>query len=325
MAAWLLRRWYSPYPVWFLIPLAWLFWLLSMLRRALLRPASLPVPVIVVGNITVGGTGKTPFVLWLVDELKRRGRKPGIITRGYGGDARTPQHVLPDGDPRRVGDEAVLLARRSGVPVVAGRDRVAAARTLLGSGKVDVIVSDDGLQHYRLPRRHEFVLLDGSRGLGNGWLIPAGPLRETEARLSGVQVVIKRVPGGDFTWPDALRMSLKTDAAVSLGTGERRPLGAFAGQRVHAVAGIGNPQQFFATLEAAGLKVDGRALPDHAVLGMTELSFRDDAPVFMTEKDAVKCAGLALSRHWYVHAEAAISPEDVARIMDGVTRALDIR
>ncbi|HEY1991289.1 MAG TPA: tetraacyldisaccharide 4'-kinase, partial [Gammaproteobacteria bacterium] len=224
MSAWLLRRWYSPHPVWFLIPLAWVFWLLSNLRRMLLRPASLPVPLIVVGNITVGGTGKTPFVLWLADELKRRGRKPGIVTRGYCGDAATAEYVQPDSDPKRVGDETVLLARRSGVPVVAGRDRVAAAELLLQTAQVDVILSDDGLQHYRLPRCHEIVLLDGSRGLGNGWLLPAGPLRETEARLGGVQVVIKQVPGGAFTWPDAARMSLKTDTVVSLQDGARRPL-----------------------------------------------------------------------------------------------------
>lgn len=322
MSAWLLRRWYSPHPVWFLIPLAWVFWLLSGLRRAFLRPASLAIPVVVVGNITVGGTGKTPFVIWLAAELQRRGRKPGIVTRGYGGDASTPQHVQADSDPKRVGDEAVLLARRSGVPVVAGRDRVAAAGLLAQSGEVDVVLSDDGLQHYRLPRCHEFVLLDGSRGLGNGWLLPAGPLRETEARLNGAQVIIKQVPGSHFSWPDALCMGLKTDTAVSLQGGERRPLASFAGQAVHAVAAIGNPEQFFATLEAAGLKVDRRPLPDHAALSPADISFDDESPVFMTEKDAVKCVGLDLRRHWYVDAAAAIADADAARIMQDVERAI---
>ena len=330
MSAWLLRRWYSPYPVWFLIPLAWIFWLLAGLRRAayglgILKTASLSAPVIMVGNITVGGTGKTPFVIWLAGELKRRGRKPGIVTRGYGGESTSPRRVQADSDPRKVGDEAVLLARRAGVPVVAGRDRVAAAELLLQSGQVDVILSDDGLQHYRLPRRHEFVLLDGARGLGNGWLLPAGPLRETEDRLGTAQVIIKRVPGGTFTWPDALRMGLRADTAVSLQDGARRPLRDFAGQSVHAVAAIGNPQQFFDTLETAGLKVDGRALPDHATLGPAEVSFSDASMVFMTEKDAVKCTGLDLPRHWYVEAAVDIAPADADRIMQTVERALGAR
>ena len=322
MSTWLLRRWYSPHPVWFLIPLAWVFWLLSGLRRALLKPGVLPVPVVVVGNITVGGTGKTPFILWLAAELARRGHKPGIVTRGYGGEPAPPHRVQPDSDARRTGDEAVLLARRSGLPVVAGRDRLAAAQLLLRTSQVDVILSDDGLQHYRLPRRHEIVLIDAGRGLGNGWLLPAGPLRESEARLDGMQVVIKQVPGGSFTWPDAARMSLATDTVVSLQTGERRPLTGFAGQPVHAVAAIGDPQHFFAALVAAGLRVDGRPLPDHAVPTASDLSCGDDSPVFMTEKDAVKCSGLTLPRHWYVEAEAVIAPADAAKIMAGVERAL---
>jgi len=327
MSAWLLRRWYSPYPVWFLIPLAWLFWLLSGLRRAAYAldafpTAKLPVPVVVVGNITVGGTGKTPFVIWLAQELHKRGRKPGIVTRGYGGASTMPQLVKADGDPKQVGDEALLLARHSEAPVVVGRDRVAAAELLLRSCAVDVILSDDGLQHHRLPRCHEIVLLDGSRGLGNGWLLPVGPLRETESRLSHVQVIIKQVPGGSFTWPDALRMRLNVDTAVSLKGGERRPLNRFAGQSVHAVAAIGNPQQFFATLEARGLKVDGRALPDHAGLSVADLNFGDALPVFMTEKDAVKCSGLDLSQHWYVEAAAGFEAADAARVLEGVERAL---
>ena len=319
MSAWLLRRWYSPHPVWFLIPLAWLFWLLSGLRKTayalgIFSTAKLPVPVIVVGNITVGGTGKTPFVIWLAQELVKRGRKPGIVTRGYGGDSTQPRAAQADSDPKQVGDEALLLVRHSGAPVVVGRDRVGAAEFLLKSGSVDVILSDDGLQHHRLPRCHEIVLLDGSRGLGNGWLLPVGPMRETEARLSHVQVVIKQVPGGRFTWPDALRMRLKADTAVSLQAGERRPLSSFTGQAVHAVAAIGNPQQFFATLASQSLKVDGRALPDHAGLSAADLSFDDALPVFMTEKDAVKCAGLDLPRHWYVEASAVFEAADAAQI-----------
>jgi len=327
MSAWLLRRWYSPHPVWFLIPLAWLFWLLSSLRRSayalgIAQVATLPVPVVVVGNITVGGTGKTPFVIWLAQELRKRGHRPGIVTRGYGGDADTPRRAESDSDPGLVGDEALLLARHSGAPVAVGRDRVAAAKLL--PPDVDLVLSDDGLQHYRLARQHEIVLLDGSRGLGNGWLLPAGPLRETEARLEGPQVVIKGMPDGGFTWPDAARMRLKTDTAVNLKDGKRRSLNSFSTQRVHAIAAIGNPRQFFATLEAAGLHVDGRALPDHAIPGVADLEFPDDLPVFMTEKDAVKCKDSALSRHWYLEAAAEFDAADAALILDGVERALTL-
>ncbi|HEX4299401.1 MAG TPA: tetraacyldisaccharide 4'-kinase [Gammaproteobacteria bacterium] len=325
MSAWLLRRWYSPHPVWFLIPLAWLFWFLSSLRRSayllgIAPVVTLPVPVIVVGNITVGGTGKTPFVIWLAQELRKRGHRPGIITRGYGGSADSPRRAESDTDPGQVGDEALLLARHSGAPVAVGGDRVAAAGLL--PQDVDVILSDDGLQHYRLARQHEIVLLDGSRGLGNGWLLPVGPLRETETRLAGPQVIIKVTPGGNFIWPGAARMRLKAETAVNLKDGKRRPLSSFSAQRVHAIAAIGNPQQFFATLEAAGLHVDGRALHDHAVPGAADLEFGDDLPVFMTEKDAVKCVGSALGRHWYLEAAAEFDTADAARILDGVERAL---
>ena len=325
MSTWLLRRWYSPHPVWFLIPLAWVFWLLSSLRRSayalsIAPKVTLQAPVVVVGNITVGGTGKTPFVIWLAQELRKRGHRPGIVTRGYRGKADAPRRAESDSDPTLVGDEALLLARHSGAPVAVGSDRVAAAKLL--PQDVDVILSDDGLQHYRLARQHEIVLLDGSRGLGNGWLLPAGPLREVESRLMGPQVVIKMTPGGGFTWPDAVRMRLKSDTVVNLKDGKRRLLSSFSAQRVHAIAAIGNPQQFFATLEAAGLHVDGRALPDHATPGRGDLEFADDLPVFMTEKDAVKCVELALNRHWYLEAAAEFDPDDAAQILDGVERAL---
>lgn len=323
------RAWYSSQPIWFFIPLAWLFWLLSSLRRfayelGILRTAKLPVPVVVAGNITVGGTGKTPFIVWLAQELQRQGLKPGIVTRGYGGSATGSRLATPDSDPAVVGDEALLLARRSAVPVAVGRDRAAAAELLIARYPLDVILSDDGLQHYRLPRCHEIVLLDGERGLGNGWLLPAGPLRETEARLGQAQqLVIKQVPGGTFVCPAALHMALRTDTAVSLLSGERRPVSAFAGQEVHALAGIGNPQQFFATLQQAGLKViESRPLPDHARPTAADLTFNDPRPVFMTEKDAVKCARLALGRHWYLEAAADFDAADAQRIVEGVERAL---
>lgn len=325
---WVLRAWYSPSPVWFFIPLAWAFWVISGLRRwayvaGLLRVAKLPVPVIVVGNITVGGTGKTPFVIWLAQQLKRRGLRPGIVTRGHGGNSRIARAVAADSDPKEVGDEALLLARHSGVPVAAGRDRLGAANLLLQAHSLDVLLSDDGLQHYRLPRCHEIVLLDGGRGLGNGWLLPAGPLRETDSRLNEVsQVIIKQVPGGVFSWPEALRMRLKAETAVPLTGGERRPLSAFHGEKVHAVAGIGNPQQFFATLAAAGLNVDGHPLADHAWPAPSDLTFDDSRPVFMTEKDAVKCRHMELPHHWYVEAAVEFDAADAAGILTAVQRAM---
>lgn len=326
-----MRAWYSPRPIWFFVPLAWLFWLLTGLRRlaygaGMLRRASLPAPVVVVGNVSVGGTGKTPFVIWLAAALTQRGHKAGIISRGYGGQASLPVLVTPDSDPAVVGDEAVLLARRTGLPVAVCRDRTAAALLLCSRYPVDVLLSDDGLQHYRLPRALEIVLLDGDRGLGNGWLLPAGPLRETEHRLDEADLtVIKRSAAGKFTWPGAIYMPLKADTAVSLSDGRRTPLAKFAGQPVHALAGIGNPEQFFAVLTAAGMQVDGRALADHANFMPADLQFSDDKPVFMTEKDAVKCRSMVLPRHWYVEASAQFTESDQALILERVERLLAAR
>lgn len=318
---WLQRSWYGPRPIWFFIPLSWLFAFLSALRRACFRigifyTASLPVPVIVVGNISVGGTGKTPFIVWLAEQLRQQGCRPGIVTRGYGGSSRYVRLVTPDSDANELGDEAVLLARRSGVPVAAGRDRATAAQMLLSRYSLDVLLSDDGLQHYALPRVFEFILLDGGRGLGNRWLLPAGPLREAPERLQRAgMVVIKDVVGGTLDLPGAAHMRLDTGTAVSLADGSRKPLSAFAGQAVHALAGIADPEQFFAALRTAGMSVEGRALPDHARFGSLDLEFPGHNPVFMTEKDAVKCRGMRLSRHWYVEASAQFDAAAAAEIV----------
>lgn len=332
LSGWLLRAWYSPRPVWFFIPFAWFFWLLSGLRRAaytvgLARVATVPAAVIVVGNISVGGTGKTPFVIWLAGELTRMGYKVGIVSRGYGGAKRNEALLAtPDSDPEVVGDEAVLLARRTRLPVAVCRERAAAANLLCSRYPMDVILSDDGLQHHRLPRDMEIVLLDGERGLGNGWLLPAGPLRETEQRLSEADLtVIKRGTSTRFTWSGATFMQLTVTTAVSFSDGRRAPLAEFAGQAVHALAGIGNPQQFFDVLKAAGLQVEGRALQDHARLIPGDMQFPDDRPVFMTEKDAVKCRSMALTRHWYVEATADFSAADRALILERVETAIKAR
>jgi tetraacyldisaccharide 4'-kinase len=329
VSGWLQRRWYSLYPVWLLIPLTWMFVPLAALRReayrlGLFKSASLPAPVLVAGNITVGGTGKTPFVLWLAQVLTQRGYHPGIITRGYGGKrGGRPQLVSGDGDPFEMGDEAVLLARRSGVPVAAGADRVAAARLLLDSFPVDVIISDDGLQHYRLRRQLEIVLLDAERGLGNGWRLPAGPLRESRRRLHDVDlVVLKQSDGAKFAWPEAVDMRLSAGEAVNLASGARQPLPQFAGRTVHALAGIGHPEQFFRMLRDAGLRVISHPMPDHAKLLVADVQFGDALPVFMTEKDAVKCRHMELPELWCVPATAQFAAADEARILDLIQAAL---
>ncbi|HEV2213602.1 MAG TPA: tetraacyldisaccharide 4'-kinase [Gammaproteobacteria bacterium] len=329
LSGWLLRRWYSSRPVWLLIPLAAVFGALAALRRfayrsTLLGTASLPVPVLVVGNITVGGTGKTPFVLWLAEALLEQGRRPGIVTRGYGGQAqRWPQVVDAGSEASVVGDEAVLLASRSGLPVAAGPDRVAAARLLLEKHSADIIISDDGLQHYRLARVLEIALLDAERGLGNGWLLPAGPLREPSGRLNSVDIVVlKQSADAAFSWPRAVGMKLALEEAVNLADGRRLPLKQFAGTRVHALAAIGHPQQFFAGLRGAGIEVLPHALPDHALPSRLDLQPGDGLPVFMTEKDAVKCRHTGLKDLWYVPARAVIAEADRARVLEAVQGAL---
>jgi len=328
--AWLLRRWYGDRSIGWFIPLAGLFAAITAVRRWCYQLGILPVvelaaPVIVVGNITVGGTGKTPFVIWLTKALQRQGYRPGIITRGYGGrSAHWPLLVTPQTDPFMAGDEAILLATQTQVPVCAGPDRVQAAQHLLRQTNVNVILSDDGLQHYRLGRDLSVIMLDGRRNLGNGWRLPAGPLRESAARLDEVDLVIcKMETATDSVWPaGALAMHLSLQDAVSIPDGMRRSLSGFAGRPVHALAGIGHPQQFFDALGRYGLLVDGRPLPDHAELSQADLTFGNDMPVLMTEKDAIKCRGLHLPHHWYVPATAEFAQQDAARVLDKVRQEL---
>lgn len=290
----------------FLLPVSWLFCLLAIVRRqayriGLRKVYDLPVPVIIVGNISVGGTGKTPLVMWLVTRLKAEGYQPGIISRGYGGAARHwPQQVRPDSDPHMVGDEAVLLARHCLCPMSVGPDRVAAAQALLDYTDCDIVVSDDGLQHYALGRDVEISVIDGVRRFGNGYCLPAGPLREPISRLNSVDMVVcNGVPG-----PKEYQMSLHAGSVCRLDDAlMRRPLESFAGQRVHAVAGIGNPQRFFHQLEERGLDVIEHSFPDHYSFSQADLDFDDELPVLMTEKDAVKCRAFAKPYHWCVPVE----------------------
>ncbi len=330
LRAWLLRRWYDGGPVWFFIPLTALFIGLTAIRRwcyrrGIFTAVTLPAPVIVVGNITVGGTGKTPFVVWLAQVLQAQGYQPGIIARGYAGKSEHwPLLVTSATDPMLAGDEAVLLARRTHLPVMVGPDRVNAARCMLEKFPVNVIISDDGLQHYRMARLIDIIMLDGKRGFGNLWRLPAGPLRESTGRLNEADFVVCKTDSAAMASMPAgtAVMRLSLGSAIRLGDGRSVPLAEFSGRQVHAVAGIGHPQQFFEALGKYGLRVDGRALPDHAELSEADLTFDDEAPVLMTEKDAIKCCGLRLPRHWYVPASVEFTEEDAARILKSMLQQL---
>lgn len=281
-------------------PLSRLFGAVLALRRLLYRhgwltSVRLPVPIIIVGNVFVGGTGKTPLVIWLVDALRRAGRTPGVISRGYGASADVPRLVSPEATPQQVGDEPLLIARRAQCPVMVGRDRVAVAQALLAAHpELDCIVSDDGLQHYRLARDVEIVLFDG-RGAGNGWLLPAGPLREPATRRRDF-TVINAEQGADAPAgmpADAYRMHLGGAIAQRLcDPAQQLPLREMGGTRknIVAAAGIGNPARFFTTLRQAGLAFAELPLPDHYDFSLNPFADIGADIILITEKDAVKCA-----------------------------------
>lgn len=301
-----------------LAPLGWLFALGTVLRRGAYRAGmrrswQVGCPVVVIGNLSVGGTGKTPLVIAVAKLLSRHGLRVGVVCRGYRGTAsRWPRKVRPDSDPERVGDEAVLLARRTGGPVAAGPNRIAAARILVRRAKCDVILSDDGLQHLRLSRDVEIVVVDGERRHGNGLCMPAGPLREPLSRLASVDLVVVNGAGR----PGELEMRLEAGHAVSLADANlTRPLDSFQGSPVHAVCAIGHQERFFRSLEAFGLTVVRHPFPDHYAFSASEIDFADGAPVLMTEKDAVKCERFADDRHWYVPVEAVLSNDLEARLL----------
>jgi tetraacyldisaccharide 4''-kinase len=315
--------WYSLNPVaLLLLPLSWLFCTLVALRRMAYRhgwlPSErLPVPVVVVGNITVGGSGKTPLVIWLAQWLQRQGYRPGIISRGYGGlAAQWPQPVTADADPRLVGDEPVLIAQRSGCPMAVGPDRVAAGRLLLQQHDCNIIISDDGLQHYRLARDVEIAVVDGARRLGNGFCLPAGPLREAPARLGSIDLQVGNgaAEAGEFL------MTLQPQLAVQLHGGARQPLEQFRGRRVHAVAGIGNPVRFFQLLRDHGISVIEHPFPDHYRYSVADVQFGDGLPVLMTEKDGVKCRAYGDEHLWAVAVAAQLPDAFGTRLLSLLAR-----
>ena len=272
------------------------------------------LPVIVVGNLTVGGSGKTPLVLWIAQELRARGFLPAIVSRGYGGAAEAPREATIASDPAEVGDEPMLLARRSGCPVWVGPDRVEAiARLRAQHPDANVLVLDDGLQHYALARDIEIAVVDG-RGFGNGFLLPAGPLREPPRRLRSVSAVIAHEIDKSQLLPHAgakpvFAMHLEGDEAHrATDSRDRRSIRTFAGERVHAVAGIGDPARFFRYLQARGLQPIEHPFADHHPFAAADLEFGDALPVLMTEKDAVKCKRFAKPHHWVLPVSAAPEP-----------------
>jgi len=318
MYDWLHRVWYegaSSYRL--LLPLSGIYWLLITLRQFLYQIGVFGrhkaiVPVIVVGNITTGGTGKTPVTIWLAQELSARGFSPGIVSRGYGGSrSSTSMRVDSASDPAVVGDEPVLLARRTRCPVVVDANRARAAQMLVDDG-VNVIVADDGLQHYRLERTYEICVIDGTRCLGNRLLLPAGPLRETIGRLEEVDQVLinghRREECADVTAVEqnAIEFNLVANEVERLNGSLVRPIERFSGTTVHGVAAIGNPARFFDMLRAHGIQVIEHAFQDHAALNQRDLEFGDDFDVLMTEKDAVKLGHISSDKYWTVPVDMEI-------------------
>lgn len=299
------KKGFVAYTLW---PFSKLFCALVAIRRAYFRLRNriwprLKVPVVlVVGNITVGGTGKTPMVVWLANHLRSNGYKPGIISRGYGGTAKTwPQRVTSHSDAAEVGDEPVLIATRSGCPVYVAPKRNKAARALLKNHDVDVIITDDGLQHYKLQRDIEIAMIDSRRRFGNGFCLPAGPLREPVSRLKECDFVVVNgmAKQGEFA------MGLRGNVAVNVADSTvANTLDVFRHQQVHAVAGIGHPERFFDMLRVNGIEVIPHPFPDHHQFEAAELDFGDDLPIFMTEKDAVKCRNMNLDNAWMVPVSA---------------------
>lgn len=314
------RIWSGESPVWrLLLPLSWLYGLVSGLirlsyRLGLKKAWRAPVPVAVVGNLTAGGNGKTPVVIWLVEQLQQRGIRVGVVSRGYGGKAASyPLLLSNDTSTAEAGDEPVLIFQRTGAPVAVSPERREAVQALLHAHDLQLIITDDGLQHYKLARDKEIVVIDGERRFGNGWWLPAGPMRERASRLRSVDAII--VNGG-VAQAGEIPMQLRPGLAVNLRSGERRDVASF--ENVVAMAGIGNPPRFFATLESCGvLPVKTVALADHQALTQASVSalVNPQQTLLMTEKDAVKCRGFAESNWWYLPVDAIMTDERAQQLL----------
>lgn len=311
---WLLHQWYGRRNLvsYSLSPFAMAYASVVALRRWLFRVGvkksyRFPLPIIVVGNITVGGVGKTPLVVYIAQLLKKNGYRPGIVSRGYKGKATTwPCNVTASSDPLQVGDEAVMLAQQINCPLVVAPDRVAAVKQLLAQHPCDVVISDDGLQHYRLQRDIEIAVIDGERRLGNQFCLPAGPLRETAARLKQVDMVVCQ--GNAVNHEYQLQLVLQKIYQLTQPQKEIN-IELLKQQKVHAIAAIGHPQRFFNQLKKLGFDIIVHAFPDHYVFKREDIIFDDNAMVLMTAKDAVKCGQFADQRHYCMSVRAMIMPE----------------
>lgn len=321
------KIWSGKSPLWLLLlPLSWLYGLVSSVIRLSYRAGwrrawRAPVPVVVVGNLTAGGNGKTPVVIWLVEQFQQRGIRPAVVSRGYGGKAaRYPLILKPDTTTAEAGDEPVLIYQRTGAPVAVAPKRAEAVQALLAEAQPQIIITDDGLQHYALARDKEIVVVDGERRFGNGWWLPAGPMRERAGRLKSVDAVITN---GGKAQPGEIAMRLQPGLAVNLLTGEQRPVASLP--EIVAMAGIGHPPRFFATLRACGVEpVHCIGLADHQALTESDVQAlaHDTQTLIMTEKDAVKCRGFARGNWWYLPVEATLSQPEADRLLDDILALL---
>ncbi|EOC1350540.1 tetraacyldisaccharide 4'-kinase [Cronobacter dublinensis] len=317
------RIWSGQSPLWvLLLPLSWLYGLVSgairlSYRLGLRKVWRAPVPVVVVGNLTAGGNGKTPVVVWLVEQLQQRGVRAGVVSRGYGGKAAHYPLVLDDATtPAQAGDEPVLIYQRTGAPVAVSANRAQAVQALLQSASPQIIITDDGLQHYALARDKEIVVVDGVRRFGNGWWLPAGPMRERASRLKTVDAVITN---GAEPRSGEIAMQLTPGLTVNLRSGEKRPVESLS--NVVAMAGIGHPPRFFATLEKCGLTpVKTVSLADHQALREADVLalLSDGQTLIMTEKDAVKCRAFAHDDWWYLPVEAVLSQPQADQLLKDI-------
>jgi len=302
-----------------LVPFSWLFCLIVMLRRWIycfvLKKAYFDIPIIIVGNINVGGTGKTPLVIWLAHFLKHHGYRVGIISRGYGSKIKEfPQTVRPSiHHPEEVGDEPFLLARRTGCPVTIDPKRARGVEHLIAHHDCNLIISDDGLQHYALKRDIEIAVIDGERRYGNGFCLPAGPLREPPSRLKSVDFIV--VKGASHKKEITMHYALKPLRNVA-DENETQPLGYFLGQSLHAVAGVGNPRPFFNILLDNQCKIRPHIFPDHHPFKEQDFNFEENLPIVMTEKDAVKCRKFAKKNYWYLPIEARLPSSFGKRVLE---------
>jgi tetraacyldisaccharide 4'-kinase len=321
MNNWFQKQW-SSYSLWhiLLIPLSWIFSAIINVRKFLysfgwLESTRLGVPVIVVGNITVGGTGKTPMVIWLAEQLKLAGFTPGIISRGFGGTSKLATAVFASSNPQQVGDEPVLIAKRTACPMFVGSSRAVAGQALLKANpQCNIIISDDGLQHYGLKRDVEIALINSSQQFGNQLLLPAGPLREKLSRLQSVDVIVDSGKGANFGYsfkdemPPVFKMNVLGEAFESLNDSQSTQSASyFADKNLVAIAGIGNPERFFNQLSALGLQFESMAFEDHHAFTAQDLTQFYGKTILMTEKDAVKCSALTSTDAWYLPITAMIN------------------